>query len=442
MDRDQPRLYAPSLREAVAGEQDVLALEAAVERLDLSALEACYQRVGHPAYPPKVMLKVLLYGYALGLRASRQMERACRFDVAFQFLAGGLTPDFRTLCRFRRKHAQELAELFVQTVRLCQEGGLVSLGEVAIDGTKLRADRSRKAIAAAKEVLVEALAEAEAADSDIAPEQEGDGRGADGECQLMKTSEGIRPAYNAQLAVDADQGVIVAQAVLTAPVDQGQLPQILAQVKRNCNFLPQRTLADGGYYSGQSVAALAQETDLYLPLPATGAQRFVWVAEAGAYRCPAGQFLRPYRIRKGLQVYRTHSCGACSRRRECGITGRYKELHLPAGAEEAIAQLRERMGSAAGQEIYAARKKIVEPLFGWIKHNWGLRRLLLRGRVGAGIEWALVCIGHNLKRWANSALALRATELSFALFSLLWGLLGSISTTRARNRTRLADFPL
>ncbi len=162
-DRDTPRMFAPSLREAVREEPEVLALEAAVAALDLSALEAQYARVGHPAYPPAVMLKVLVYGYSLGLRASRQLERACKRDDAFRFLAGGLRPDHNSLCRFRLRHAAQLPELFAQTVHLCQEAGLVSLGDVALDGTKLRANRAKATLRAAQQ-LAQALQEAEAAD--------------------------------------------------------------------------------------------------------------------------------------------------------------------------------------------------------------------------------------------------------------------------------------
>ncbi len=122
-DRDTPRMFAPSLRQAVAEGPEVLGLEAAVAALDLIGLEARYARVGHPAYPPGAMLKVLVYGYSLGLRASRQLERACKRDDAFRFLAGGLRPDHSSICRFRRRHAGQLPELFAQTVRLCQEAG-------------------------------------------------------------------------------------------------------------------------------------------------------------------------------------------------------------------------------------------------------------------------------------------------------------------------------
>ena len=108
--QDQVPLFARSLRQEVEEERELLALDEAIGRLDLGEIEAPYRRVGAPGYPPKVLLAVLLYGYSLGLRASRQLEAACRFDMRFRFLAHGLRPDFHTLCRFRRKQAEGLCQ--------------------------------------------------------------------------------------------------------------------------------------------------------------------------------------------------------------------------------------------------------------------------------------------------------------------------------------------
>ena len=197
--------------------------------------------MGPPAYPPAVMLKVLLYGYSLGLRASRQLERACRRDEAFRFLAGGLRPDHNSICRFRRRHAAQLPKLFVQTVRLCQAAGLVSLGEVALDGTKVRANRSKGGLRAAQQ-LVQALQEAEAADGG---EGEAAEEGASEECAFLKAGEGIVPAYNAQLAVDGAHQVILACEVDTAPNDSGHLAPLVEHVIQTCGAAPETVLADG-----------------------------------------------------------------------------------------------------------------------------------------------------------------------------------------------------
>ena len=399
-DREQERMLAPSLRQAVEEEPGVLALDAAVEQLDLSGLEACYREVGHPAYPPKVMLKVLIYGYSLGLRASRQLARACRKDDDFRFLAHGLGPDFRTLCRFRRRHAKALKKLFVQTVALCQEAGLVRLGHVAIDGAKVRANRSGRTLKQAQAVLEEALAEAEQADVELGETGE-QAEGEAEECRFMKTREGVWPAYNTQVAVDSAQQVIVAQEVVTAPNDRRQLPELVAQVADNCGAKPAAVSADGGYCSQQAIIQVSETgTALYLPVGERGLGRMEWVEQEGAFRCPAGQWLRPYRIREGKQIYRTHRCGGCAQRSGCGVRGRLKEVHVPL-ASAAVQELTKRMRTPEAKAFYARRKAIVEPVFAHLKHNRGFRRFLLRDREGAGAEWSLACIAYNLAKWAK-----------------------------------------
>ena len=384
-DREQPRLFAPSLRQAVGEDREVLVLDEAVARLDFSGMETGYRRVGHPAYHPTVMLKVLLFGYAHGLRSSRELARACRKDDDYRFLAHGLAPDFRTICRFRREQAAHLKELFTQTVRLCQQAGLVSLGHVAIDGTKLRANRSFEA----QGLLAKALEEAEIADADIVTE----------ESRFMKTAAGVKPAYNGQLAVDASHQVIVAQEVVTAQTDVAQLQEMVEQVQENCAAAPAAVSADGGYYNQAAIAALQHSTQLHVPSPQTGAEALEWVESEQAYRCPMGHWLKPYRKRAGKQIYRTHHCTGCEHAKACKVTGRFKELHICTAARQALEDLKKRLQTATGRAIYAARKQLVELLFAHFKHNWGFRRLLLSGCRKAGAEWSLLCIAHNLRKW-------------------------------------------
>lgn len=393
-DRDQPTLSGQSLREGIEGDAEVLAIDTAVDQLEVSELEARYQRVGHPAYPPAVMLKVLIYGYAIGLRASRSLARACKKDADFRFLASGLRPDFRTICRFRREHGEHLKALFGQTVQLCQQAGLVSLGHVAIDGTKIRANRSGKALKAAQEAFAQALAEAEAADADIP---------ADNEAHLMKTSEGVQPAFNAQLAVDAAHQVIVAQEVVAESNDSGQLPGMVTQTVETCGAAPAVVSADGGYLSQESLAQVAGLSELYLPVRAAGIAGFSWDAQAGALRCRRGDVLTVRRQRGENLVYRSDRCQGCAHRGQCGIRGRSKEVHLRAG-DTTLLEVSQRMQTAEGRLIYAARKQIVEPVFAHCKVAPGFRRFLLRLRRGARAEWSLMCIAHNLMKLAGQLL--------------------------------------
>ncbi|MGB3673879.1 MAG: transposase, partial [Candidatus Nanopelagicales bacterium] len=115
------------------------------EVFDLGRFYAAYtEKRGFPPYDPRLMVKVLVFGYTTGVRSSRAIERHCHESVAFRFLAANQQPDFRSVARFRERHLEALEELFNQTLMLCVEAGMVSLGEVALDGSKVRANASRR----------------------------------------------------------------------------------------------------------------------------------------------------------------------------------------------------------------------------------------------------------------------------------------------------------
>lgn len=395
--REQVPLYGTSLRQAVAGERELLQLDELMDQLDVTALQARYQRVGHPAYPVRVMLKAILYGLLRGVQASRMLEEACRLHLAYLFLTHGMKPDHQAFCRFRRRHQEDLPDLFSQTVVLCMEAGLATLGEVAVDGTKIRANRSPETLRRLRRHWQEQLAAAEDADvaAGLVPEAE--------ESRFM--GQRPEPAYNAQVAVDGDHQVVVGMDLVTAPVDHGQLAPMVKQVVENTGQVPANVLADGGYWRQECVEEVgALGAAVHMPVPSNmgGSAEFVWVAAEGAYRCPAGHWLRPYRVRRGRQTYRTSCCRGCPHAPACGIRGGQKEISVvrPGGQ---TSELRARMATIAGQATYARRKQIVEPVFGWWKTNHHFTRFLLRGRRGAKAQLALLCIMHNLVRLVRAS---------------------------------------
>ncbi len=144
-DQDQPMLLAPDIRDWLAAEHPARWVDALVEQgLDLSPIYDDYTEVrGGPPYDPRLMVKVLIYGYSHGITSSRALERRCHDDVAFGFLTAQQAPDFVAISRFRTRHAEAFQELFTQSLALCAQAGLVSLGRVALDGSKIRASASR-----------------------------------------------------------------------------------------------------------------------------------------------------------------------------------------------------------------------------------------------------------------------------------------------------------
>lgn len=168
-DRDQSFLLPPDLREWLPEEHLVWFVIDVVAQLDLSGFRASYRADGHgrAAYDPAMMVGLLLYGYCLGVRSSRALERRCAEDVAFRVLSANLAPDHVTIARFRRRHEDALAQVLVESLRLCAEAGLVHLGAVALDGTRIGADAAFDSNRTLEELDAEVtrmLAEAEAAD--------------------------------------------------------------------------------------------------------------------------------------------------------------------------------------------------------------------------------------------------------------------------------------
>ena len=163
---DQMLLMPPALADWVPEDHLARFIRDVVETLDLTAIEATYtEERGYPPYHPRMMVGVLLYAYATGTYSSRKIARRLVEDVAVRFLAAGNQPDFRTLSDFRKRHSGALAALFTQVLRLCRRAGLVKLGQVAIDGTKLKANASKhKAMSYGRMTEQEAALQAEIAD--------------------------------------------------------------------------------------------------------------------------------------------------------------------------------------------------------------------------------------------------------------------------------------
>jgi hypothetical protein len=364
-----------------------------------------------------MMLKVLLYGYATGVRSSRKLEARLRSDVGFMYLAGGAHPGHKAIGEFRRRHLEAFHTLFLDILLLCQEAGLVKLGRVALDGTKLKADASKhKAMsygrmdereAALEEEVTRILEEAEATDR-AEDELYGDARGdelppalrtregrlrklrearaaleeeakarsgdpeavpepkaqrnfTDPESRIMPSRpDGWIQGYNVQAVVDTGHQVIVATSVETSTTDTGHLPALVDEVEANTGRRPRRLLADAGYQSDDNLAHLAKKSiDAYV-----------------AVRRGRHSALRPT---------------------------------APPGRIPTAATPRERMArkltTKQGRAEYARRKSTVEPVFGQIKEAMGFRRFSLRGKAKVTAEWYLVCAVHDLGKLFRSGQA-------------------------------------
>jgi transposase len=387
---DQTLLLPPSVREELGEQHMAVFLHGLVERLDLHRFEAEHAEAGRPSYPPQLLLKVWLYAYALGVTSSRRIEQRIREDLGFRFLAGGWKPDHWTLNQFRKRHPKALNDVFTQVVEAARRLGMGQLGRVAIDSTRVQAnaspDRShhleqlRRERARIRQRIRRWQKQCDRDDQEpsggagAAPQQwqqrleeiprqieelrkSGQQRGSrtDPESRYLRRRGGFCLGYTAEVAV-ADDHLIVAQRVHQAPTDNGSLAAMTEAIESECGEPAEVVLADCGYYSmGQIQAVEAQGIAVCVPdvLVARELAGGDAVAEMNA---------RQQHRHPGLQ------------------------------------QLRERMRGPTARSCYARRKALVEPVFGVLKQQRGMRQFRRRGLTGVGTEWALATTAYNLTR--------------------------------------------
>lgn len=300
-DQDQIFLLPPSVREFIDEKHPAHLINDLVEKLNIKVFIQRYTEMGQPAYSPRMMLKVILYGMTVGVFSSRKLARACRENLAFKYLAGMQTPAFKTFIEFRGRHGEEMAELFVQTVKLAREMGFALLKSVALDGTKMAADTSKhkamsygrmqeeeKKLKAEMEGL---LQKAQQTDEQEEAEVEGDGFSLSEEWALRekrlakieeailalrareerdhpgepidpkrqisfadpaarcftKKSDGTKYIYNSQAAVDMGSQIIVENHIEDCVSDAKAAETTLTKIEKEQGVLPDYMVMDSGY---------------------------------------------------------------------------------------------------------------------------------------------------------------------------------------------------
>ena len=341
-DPDQQMLLPAALREWLPDDHLAYFISDVVDQLDLSEITARYEREsrGGPPYHPRMMVKVLLYGYCVGVASSRRIAQRLHEDIAFRVLAANNTPDFRTISDFRKDNLDTLSGLFLQVLALCQQAGLVKLGHVALDGTKVRANASKhKAMSYGRmrekeeqlsAEVEELLRRAEEVDDDE-DRRYGQSKRGDELPQELAFREGrLERIREAMAALEAE-----AEAVVVEAID-------------NIGAVPKEVSADAGYYSAQALEGLSVE-----PFVAPDPTRHGRVPPPAPRGRIPGRLSPRDRMRRKLQTKRR-------------------------------------------RQRYALRMQTVEPVFGQIKQGRGFRQFLLRGLEKVSGEWSLICTGHNL----------------------------------------------
>jgi transposase len=438
---DQALLLPPSVHDFVpAGHLSRFVVALVTEELDLSAIMASYRgEKGQPPYHPAMMAALLLYAYAVGIYSSRRIAKACVERVDFMAIVALDAPDFRTISEFRRRHLAALAALFVQVLKLCERAGLVKLGHVALDGTKIKANASKhKAMSYERMGKREAELQAEvdgwlqAAETADAAEDKAfgaDRRGdempdwvADKQARLAKIRE-AKAALEAE-AKEKAAAEAAARAKNAAGEKNNDKPRRSRQpeppsakpepkAQRNFTDSESRILkTKDGYIQGYNAQA------------AVDAQAQIIVAQTlsnngsdQAQLAPLLDTIRANLKRNPDEV--SADAGYCSaanlrtvsRRRIKGYiaTGRQKHgsksatAKRPAEPGSLLARMTTRLRRAGHRSRYRLRKQVVEPVFGQIKQARGFRQFLLRGIEKVKGEWAMICTAHNLRKLALAA---------------------------------------
>lgn len=417
--------------------------EAVDELLDLGAIYASYATFdGAPPYDPTMMLKLLLWGYSCGVTSSREMERRCATDVAFRFLSANQAPDYRSISRFRRRHLGALGDLFTQVLALCGKAGLVKLGRVALDGTKLRASASRhKAmsydrlgprIEDLEAQVKDLLAEAEAVDRAEDEAYGEDRRGDEIAPELARRETRLQKLRAAKEAIEKDAREKAAARAQAKAQKEGRSGGEAREAARQAaekakpdkraqrNFTdPESRMMktnDGFHYAYNAQAVVDEEAQVILATDVTQAANDVDQLFTMTDRMTEN--LSAVGIEDDPDVVLADA-GYCSddnlEQADASAldmliaTGRLKHNErvpdAPSGPIPKDATRRERMArrlrTKAGRADYARRKAIVEPVFGQMKVRQRAGQLRLRGLTGATGEWTLQAICHNLRKLGN-----------------------------------------
>lgn len=425
-DVDQAWLLPLSVHEFVpAGHLAHFVRDTVREGLDLSVILDSYDvDRGQPPYHPAMMVALLLYGYSRGVYASRRLAQACEERVDFMAVTGLNKPDFRTIADFRRRHLAALSDLFVQVLRLCQSAGLVKLGHVAVDGTKLKANASRhKAMSYGRMKTAEPklqaevdawLKAAEAQDRAEDTEHGADLRGDETPAWMADKAQRLARIRAAKACLEAEAAKDPAELDPDGPGPSSGMQQ-KGRPKRakdggppdkaqrnftdpDCRILPTRDGFIAGY-NGQIAVDAAHQIIV--------AQRLATNPADYAALLPLVDQAKANLGRKLKEV--SGDSGFATEANIAGMIERRIEAYLPPGRAQPLktkplmSAMAQKLKRAGHRSRYRLRKHTVEPVFGQIKQARGFRQLLLRGLDKARGEWAMICTAHNLLKLARAA---------------------------------------
>jgi transposase len=457
-EREQMELFPPSIEEYISPQDPVRVYDAFVEYLDFQDLgiELDPNKIGNPAYDPKTMLKLLVWGYSYGIRSSRKLERAVYHNVSFMWLMGGMKPDHKTIANFRTENKLALKKVLKQCARLCLKLGLIEGNTLFVDGTRIRANASikrsytkeqyEKYLKELDERIEHILSESERIDQEeqdqeslVKLSQELQNRevlrervkellqgfeqeyapktinATDPDCNRMHSIQGTHASYNVQSVVDEKHGLIVHVDAVSDNHDIYQLSNQINQANTILETPAKRACADSGYADVEQLQHLAEQgIELIVPSQRQASEKkpkpfdksaFRYDAKDNCYICPEGQRLtyHGFEVGKHRFVYRmpnASTCLSCKHFGVCTSSERGRKVSRSLYEESAL-RFEEHYQKPQSQAIYKLRKSKVELPFGHIKRNLGVNAFLLRGLEAVRAETSLLATCFNLSRLIN-----------------------------------------
>jgi len=410
-------------------------------------------QTGRPAYPPKALCKLYVYGYENGIRSSRKLERETQRNIEVMWLMDSLTPDYKTISEFRRENIRPLQKLLREFVKLCKSWDLIGGELIAIDGSKIKASNNKKNNFSRKKIedrllrieekirqFMDEIDFADKSEEAGHPEQatnlvqlqkllerkeqyeeykkmldesgENELSTTDPDARLMGNSRGgVEVAYNVQSAVDGKHDIVVAYDVSKNPADQSQLGTMVKKVKQVLKIRRFTALADKGYYNGKELFKVKKMKVIAIvarqrPSSPKGlpekfrSEHFQYDEPTDTYTCPAGHTLSTPN-KKAVKIRYTNrvACASCRYKSDC-IMGKAKFRTITRGEYNKVYDETDKRFKE-NQELYRRRQEIVEHPFGTIKHSLHGGYFLLRTRHKVRAEVALLFLGYNLKRALN-----------------------------------------
>ncbi len=466
-DRNQYNIMS-SLEDLIATDHPVRLLDSIVNSIISSDSERFEpereNESGRPAYHSSILIKLLLYGYFNGISSSRKLEVETYRNKEVIWLLGNLTPDHWTISNYRKEHGDDIKYVTKKFREFLKDNGYIKLKTVAVDGSKVKAYTNREMLTKEKienklegidKKITEYLGKIAENDrrDDVIDEVENEGidgvnekylmkiielqkqveklqkqkeilekegrkyiSEADPDARLMKSRDGKIPAYNVQIAVDAENKMIADSEVVTEEVDLAELPKMIESIKEELGQVPEEAIADRGYNAPDLIEQTekieyteGKRIETYIPQEITSKDKeeikFEYMAEKDEYKCSAGRRLvliqkNKLKHKSLANAYRGIECEGCPLRSKCTGSKKGRMVHRYIN-QQWRDEYKAKMLSTIGREKMRLRRSIVEHPFGTIKYWMGKIPLLLRGLNKVSTEINIYTTAYNLKRLIN-----------------------------------------